>query len=105
FSRTDIVPYIGIGAGLLYVHRKAYYDYNDVTTKDTFSNGLAAQGTVGVEFYIAPRTGIRLEMSAMYLGMKQDQFDTGAVPANFPIMDFHANPIAVRYASGLFILF
>ncbi len=105
FSTTDIVPYVGLGAGMVYARRKGYYDYIDTAYDESFSTGLAAQATLGVEFFISPRTGIRLETSAMYLGMPSKTFDTGGVPTNFPIVIYQSNPIAVRYASGLFVLF
>jgi hypothetical protein len=100
FSRSDIVPFVGAGAGLHYTRRKLYYDYSNVFD-ETFSVGLAAQATLGVDFFISPRVGIRMESSAMLLMLNSRTLSQGSLPT----ITTGANPIAVRYAGGLFILF
>ncbi len=102
FGAGDIVPYVGAGAGMVYSHRKAYYDYSN-SADETYSWGLAAQLMGGLEFYISPRAGIRLEVSGMYMGLTSKTFAPGQ--AILPAMFYQPNPIAVRYASGLFLLF
>lgn len=104
FSRTDIVPYFGAGAGLAYVYRRGGYDYSPASNQH-FSTVFAAQVTGGIEFFISPHAGIRLEASAMYMGLSEVRFDTGGIQTNFPVIDYMANPIALRYASGVFFLF
>jgi hypothetical protein len=100
FGMSDIVPYVGAGAGLHYTRRKLYYDYSNIYD-ETFSTGLAAQANIGVEFFIAPRVGIRVESSAMLLMLSARSVSAGTLP----VVTAGANPIAVRYAGGLFILF
>ncbi len=104
FGTSDIVPYIGAGAGVAYVHRRSTYDYDSTVYDDNYSTAIVAQATAGVQFYISPRTGIRLEASAMYMGLQARTFDVNAHTL-IPVMNYVANPIAVRYSSGLFILF
>ena len=103
-STDDIVPYFGVGAGVAYVRRKGFYDYNNNFLL-THSTVFTAQAIVGLEFFFAARTGIRLEASAHYLKLPIEQFTTGGSPATFPIIEFQGNPWSVRYASGLFFLF
>lgn len=109
-SREDIVPYIGAGAGFAFCKRKGSYDNDPSGIKtDTDSQSvLAAQVTLGLEFFFDSRAGIRLEMSGMYLGLPERIYDygkgTGSVAIN-PILVYQKNPWTVRYASGIFFLF
>lgn len=109
-SREDIVPYIGAGAGFAFCKRKGSYDNDPTGAKtDTDSQSvLAAQATVGLEFFFDSRAGIRLEMSGMYIGLPERTYDygrgSGSVAIN-PILVYQKNPWTVRYASGLFFLF
>lgn len=103
FSREDIVPYIGVGAGIAQITRKASYDYSNTVADPQKFTAVVAQAIVGIEFYIAPRAGIRLEAAATYFKIPQDFFDPGG--NKFAIFTYQANPIGLRYASGMFILF
>lgn len=109
-SREDIVPYIGAGAGIAFVKRKGSYDNDPSGLKtDTDSqSAIAAQGSIGVEFFFDSRAGIRLEMSGMYLGVSERSYDyqrgTGSLDTT-PMLVYQKNPITVRYASGIFFLF
>lgn len=101
-SRSDIVPYVGLGAGLAYARRKAFYDYNEQVFDQEFLNVLVAQALVGVEFFISSRTGLRLEASAYMTSLPARTYSPGS-GANFPIFQYQSSPIAIRYSSGLFI--
>lgn len=105
FGTDDIVPYLGLGAGMSYVRRKGFYDYNDAQFNEEHLNVLAGQIIAGLEFYFSPRAGIRLETSALYLKLPAKTFDTLGTPGNFPIIKYQGNTWMVRYASGLFFLF
>ncbi len=102
FGTSDIVPYVGGGAGVVYTHRRTTYDYVTQPYDDTFGVSFAAQATAGFEFFISPRAGIRLETSAMFMGLGTKTYDPAG---SIPIVTYQANPIAVRYSSGLFLLF
>ena len=103
FSTSDIVPYVGIGAGIAYVRRKGFYDYSPQFYQDT-SNVFTGQIQLGLEFYFSSRAGIRLETAATYFNLPAKTFDLGFTPGNFPIFYFQGNPWMIRYASGIFIL-
>lgn len=105
FGMEDIVPYVGIGAGMAFIRRKGFYDYNDAQFNEEKLSVLAAQLTFGLEFYFSPRSGIRLEAGAHYFKLPTKTFDTLGTPANFPVIIYQANPWSMRYASGLFFLF
>lgn len=105
FTTDDIVPYIGIGAGIAYTKRKGFYDYSDPTFHQQYLNVLVGQVQAGVEFYISSRAGIRLEMSAYFMNLPAFRFQPGATVALFPAIVYQANPLSVRYSSGLFVLF
>ncbi len=107
FGTDDIVPYIGVGVGVAFVTRKGNYDYNDVQKDEEKLNVLAGQLIGGIEFYFAPRAGIRLETSVHYMKLPQRTFDPtiSGSAANFPIMIYQPNTWSIRYASGLFFLF
>jgi outer membrane protein W len=106
FSTSDIVPYVGAGIGAAMFWRKAYYDFSNTSQIDTHPYwALTGQATLGVEFFISSRTGIRLEASAMYMGLPANTFDNLGTPSITPLINSQANPISVRYASGVFVLF
>ncbi len=105
FSAEDIVPYIGLGAGMAYVRRKAFYDYNNALVNQQHLSAFTADFILGVEFYYASRAGIRLEMSTRYFKLPTGQLNTGGDPNLFPVVQYQSNIWTVRYASGLFFLF
>lgn len=106
-SREDIVPYIGAGAGFAFCKRKGSYDNDPAGAKSNTDSqsALAAQATLGLEFFFDARAGIRLEMSGMYLGLSERTYDYGGSAAINPILVYQPNPWTVRYASGIFFLF
>ena len=106
-STEDIVPYIGLGLGYSYVHRRATYDNSQSVTVEDYSNAIVAQITAGVEFFFASRAGLRLEASAMTFRLPALTVNPvpGGNPANFPLMNMGGNPWLIRYASGVFFLF
>jgi hypothetical protein len=104
FSRSDIVPYIGLGAGISFVHRRGYFD-NSTLADDDYEQPLTGEVIIGLEFFFSSRAGIRLEASGYYMALPQVPFNPGGVPATTPLMNFVANPISIRYASGVFFLF
>lgn len=105
FSTEDIVPYIGAGAGISLVHRQAFYD-NDVTLRgEDNKSAVTGQVQAGVEFYVAPRAGIRLEVSGLYLKLDAYKYDSLGTPSQKPIILFQPNLLTMRYSSSLFYLF
>lgn len=109
FTQTDMVPYVGIAVGAASVMQKASYDYDP---PGAYSHTgyqqpvLTAQLAAGIEFYISSQVGIRLELSGLYFKLAEQPYDTpGATPAALPIVIAQANPISLRYSSGLFFLF
>jgi hypothetical protein len=107
FGADDIVPYIGVGAGISRVHRIASYDYQPIQDEST-QTVLTAEAIVGLEFYFSSRAGFRLETSAYYLAVPGGSYDPTAPSGNAalsPIFVYQQNPILLRYASGLFFLF
>jgi hypothetical protein len=105
FTTDDIVPYVGVGMGIAYTKRKGSYDYSDPTFRQEYLNTVIGQALGGVEFYIAARAGIRLEVSAYFMNLPAYSFQPGATVSQFPTINFKANPWSVRYSSGLFVLF
>lgn len=105
FSNEDIVPYIGAGAGVTMVTRRASYDNDKNVKGEEKSSVITGQVQAGVEFYVSPRAGIRLEVSGLYMQAKEYQYDAGGLAANHPILIFQPNVLSVRYSSGLFYLF
>jgi hypothetical protein len=103
FSRTDIVPYVSLAGGVAFVRQKGFYDYNSTVFDQVFSTCPTLQGGAGFEFYISPRIGIRLEASAMLFFLASHT--TNTTSSTFPDFIYQANPITMRYASGLFVLF
>ncbi len=104
-STDDIVPYVGVGMGMAYTKRKGSYDYSDPTTDTQYLNAIIGQALAGVEFYIAARAGIRLEVSAYFMNLPAREFRPGATITTFPALEYKSNPWSVRYSSGLFVLF
>jgi len=88
FGRDDLVPYIGIGAGVSYVERRAYFDYSNADQR-LFGTVLTFEGVVGIEYYFASRVGVRLEISGYY--MKLDPISFSAGPS-FPTFEFKSSP-------------
>jgi opacity protein-like surface antigen len=110
FSRSDIVPYLGIGAGISRVHRKAYYDFTttqggSALQDEDYNTVLTGEITAGLEFFFASGAGIRLETSAYYLNLPSRSFTPNGGPTINTWMFYGANPWFVRYASGIFLLF
>jgi hypothetical protein len=105
FTTDDIVPYVGVGMGIAYTRRKGSYDYSDPTFHQQYLNCIVGQATAGVEFFIAARAGIRLELSAYFMNLPAFSFQPGAGITTFPLIQYKANPWSVRYSSGLFVLF
>jgi len=103
-STEDIVPYIGAGAGVSYVQRKASYDYNP-QYNEQFATVLTAEVLGGLEFFFSSKAGIRMELAAYYMQLSAFTFDTGGTAATFPIFNYQANPWTVKYSSGIFFLF
>jgi hypothetical protein len=101
----DIVPYIGIGAGVAWVTRKGSYDNNQTLFGQYSETAPSGEAILGVEFYISSRAGIRLEASAYYMNLKPLTYTTNAAPENFPILYMQGSVWSVRYASGVFVLF
>src|SRR5262249_23350502 len=104
-STDDIVPYVGIAAGPTFVTRRASFDYNVTTFDEQKTTVLAAEMIAGLEFFFSPRAGIRLAISGYYVRLPSRIYDTGANPGSFPIFTYQANPISLRYSSGVFFLF
>lgn len=108
FSQDDIVPYVGIGAGMAFVKRQSGYDYAAQLDTVERRSAVALQVLAGFEFFFTSRAGLRLELSAYNLRLPSLLHDpsapSGSATAN-PIMVHAANPWMLRYASGIFILF
>jgi outer membrane protein W len=105
FGLEDIVPYIGLGAGVSRVTRKGFYDTANSAVNEQTENMLTGQIQGGVEFYFSPRAGLRLEIAAHYFNAKKYTFDGPGSGDVFPDMIYQPNVVSVRYASGLFFLF
>lgn len=103
FSTNDIVPYVGLGAGLAYTIRRVFYDHTTAQRK-VYDNALAAQFTVGLEFFFSARAGIRLEMSGQFVALDDDAFVSGGIVDTTPDFQMKGNFTSVRYASGIFFL-
>lgn len=109
FSTEDIVPYIGVGAGMSMVRRKASFDNSTILNGEDKSSVLTAQLQAGLEFYVSPRAGIRLEVSGYYMQAKQYTYDvyngSGGNLDTHPLVIFQPNVFSMRYSSGFFYLF
>lgn len=101
----DIVPYAGLGGGMSYVRRKGFFDYVNNVSDEQYNFALTVQALAGLQFYIASRVGIRLEVAATYLALPSRNYDASPGSASIPILQYQDNNILFRYASGLFVLF
>jgi hypothetical protein len=104
-STSDIVPYVGLGAGVSFVTRHGSYDYDATLYNTQYDQVLTGEAILGLEFYISSRMGIRLETSAFYMKLPEFVYATGGSPGNHPILDYQPNVWSIRYASGIFLLF
>lgn len=105
-SNEDLVPYAGIGIGIAYTHRSSSTEgatslgqIND----STYQTVACGQGTVGLEFYFAPKAGLRVEASAFYFNLPRRTYDPAG--GSQPTIQYQGNVWSMRYASGLFFLF
>jgi len=105
FGVEDIVPYVGLGAGVSRVTRKGFYDVTGSPVNEEVSNMVTGQLQGGVEFYFSSRAGLRLEISALYFNAKKFTFEGGSPKTVFPDIIYQPNVFTLRYASGLFFLF
>lgn len=105
FGVEDIVPYVGLGAGVSRVSRKGFYDIAGSAVNEQTDNMITGQLQGGVEFYFSPRAGLRLEIAAHYFNAKKYTFDNPGNANVFPDMIYQPNLLSIRYASGLFFLF
>lgn len=103
-SQNDIVPYIGIGAGVSLIKQRGFFD-SSTQSKTRVFNSITGQIVGGFEFYFAAKAGIRMEAAAYFMKMDSEVFDSGAPPADLPYLHFKGNVWSVRYASGIFFLF
>ncbi len=103
-NANDIVPYVGIGAGVSMVRQRGFYDSS---TQEKVRVFTAPTGQVvgGFEFYFAAKAGIRMEVAAYFTKMDSEDWTSGAPPADLPILNFQGNVWSVRYASGIFFIF
>ncbi|NQW45543.1 MAG: hypothetical protein HQ462_09085 [Deltaproteobacteria bacterium] len=112
-SQDDIVPYISLGIGMAYVHRKGFTEGAAIVTNGNSSiyseeeNKTVAcgHGAAGIEFFFAPKAGLRVEASAYYMNLPERTIDPGGSPENRPKIQFQSNVWSLRYASGIFFLF
>lgn len=107
FLTDDIVPYVGIGAGMAFTKRKSFYDNDPAQryVKEVSQNAIVAQATAGLEFYFASNGGLRIEASGYYMKLQNAEHNTGGSPGLQPIILYQANPWSVRYSSGVFFMF
>jgi len=104
FGVDDLVPYLGLGAGVSRITRKGYYDSGDEKNEETL-NALTGQIQGGVEFYFSPNAGLRLELAAHLMKTPETKFDPpGNISVN-PDLIYQPNVFSLRYSSGLFYLF
>lgn len=102
-STEDIVPYVSLGLGMAYVHRTGSTEgaYSD----EEYKTVAVGHGAVGLEFFFAPKAGLRVEASAYYMNLPERTYNPGGTIANRPQLQYQANVWSMRYASGLFFLF
>jgi len=104
FGISDVVPYIGLGAGVSRITRKGSYDSGDVNNEETL-NAVTGQVQGGLEFYFSPKAGLRLEVAGHFMKTPETKFDPpGSISIN-PDLIYQPNVFSVRYSSGLFYLF
>jgi hypothetical protein len=99
----DIVPYVGVSGGINLYTSKYSFDYS---TQTIVKRGMAPtiQAAFGVDFYVTPRIGLKVELAGYMMLIPADS-NTIVVSPNTHDFTTSANPISVRYASGIFILF
>lgn len=102
FSRSDVVPYVGVGVGIVYTDQLSGYDYS-TTSQRVYSVNLAGEATLGLEFYFSSRAGIRLESNVFFMQLDSRTFAPGS--SSSPSFNIKGNPLSLRYASGIFVLF
>jgi hypothetical protein len=102
FNTSDIVPYVSLSGGVVFAQRRGFYDNAPLSDSQKLT-GTVLQAAAGLEFYISPRTGLRLEMSATQLQLPARTYEPGA--NSLATLFYQGNPLTVRYASGLFVLF
>jgi hypothetical protein len=102
FSRSDFVPYIGVAGGISFMTRKASYNFSNLSHED-HPKALTFQGYGGFEFFFAPGAGLRLELG-VHAALAPEKVNV-TNSTQVPNIIFPKNPIALRYASGVFILF
>ena len=102
-SEQDLVPYFSLGVGMAYVHRVGATEgaYKD----EEYKTVACGHGAIGLEFFFAPKAGLRVEASGYYLNLPQRTYDPGGTIGNRPQLQYQANVWSMRYASGLFFLF
>ena len=103
-NTSDIVPYVGLGAGISLINQKGFYD-SSTQNKVRSMSSVTGEVIAGVEFYFAPKAGIRMELAGYFMKIDPDTFNSGAPPGDLPILHFQGNVWSVRYASGVFFLF
>lgn len=101
-SRSDFVPYLGAAGGVSFVTRTASYNYANLVNTDS-QTPITVQGFGGFEFFFAPGAGLRIEVGAHVMLLPAKTMDTNS--STVPSVQNAANPVALRYASGVFILF
>jgi len=102
FGRSDFVPYIGAGAGVSFITRDITYNYSNLTHTDS-STPLTFQASGGFEFFFAPGAGLRIELGAWMALLGSSTKNTNSVLVESIV--YPENPLAIRYASGIFFLF
>jgi Outer membrane protein beta-barrel domain len=103
-SREDLVPYVSLGVGMAYVKRSGSTE-GQYTASDLYQTVACGHGAVGLEFFFAPKAGLRVEASAYYMNLPQYTFDPTGTIAQRPQLQYQSNVWSVRYASGIFFLF
>ncbi len=108
FTTDDIVPYVGIGSGMARVRRKAFYDSSTSIYDEDIKNVIIGELVGGFEFFISSNVGIKLEMAAYYMALKERIFSSTSITEQkkqLPDFLYQPNLFSVRYASGIFVLF
>ncbi|NBY20993.1 hypothetical protein EBQ74_12310 [bacterium] len=103
-STDDLVPYVSLGVGAAYVKRSGSIE-GAYTAPDDYQTVACGHASAGLEFFFAPRAGLRVEASAYYMNLPQKTYDPQGTIADRPKLQYQANVWSMRYASGLFFLF
>ncbi len=108
FTSSDVVPYLGIGAGVSAITQKGFYD-SAVQNRIRSMTVPTGQIVGGFEFYFAAKAGIRMEIAAYFMKIDSERWNEDGASAgpviSSPAFEFSANVWSVRYASGLFFVF